>query len=143
MPNLVLTFSARRNHKHGESAMNYRAVCFAGSLLALSAGWMSTPLAGEMLGEGRFDFDICRFGKADYPRLAKGLVSSSFDRIATSIYGSGSSKDIDRQGSRCVGVYEVAAANIGSRRVHQMDADGDRWRMRYETGADLVGTWVR
>jgi hypothetical protein len=122
--------------------MNYKAV-FAGSLLALAAGWLSTPVSAEMLKEGRVDFNFCKFGKTDYPKLAKGLISGSFDRITASIYDNGGSKAIDQQGSRCVGVYEIVR---GEYRDYgdctQVDADGDKWLMRYETGADLVGTWV-
>lgn len=56
--------------------MNYKAV-FSGSLLALAAGWLSTPVSAEMLKEGRVDFNFCKFGKTDYPKLAKGLISGS------------------------------------------------------------------
>ncbi|MGQ0579505.1 MAG: hypothetical protein ACT4PQ_11430 [Betaproteobacteria bacterium] len=123
--------------------MNYKAVFFAGWLLAPAVGWISAPLSAEMIREGRFDFDICKFGKADYPWLAKGLVSGSFDRIAASIYDNGRPKDIDRGISRCVGAYEVVGGRYRDYGVcTQVDADGDQWRMRYETGADLIGTWV-
>ena len=123
--------------------MNYKTVFVAGWLLAPAVGWISTPLSAEMIREGRFDFNICKFGKADYPRLAKGLVSGSFDRIAASIYDNGGSEDIGQQDSRCVGAYEVVGGRYRDYGVcTQVDADGDKWLMRYETGADLIGTWV-
>lgn len=96
-----------------------------------------------MIREGRFDFNVCKFGKADYPRHAKGLVGDSFNRIAASMYDNGGSKDIDQQGSRCVGAYEIVGGKYRDYGVcTQVDADDDRWLMRYETGADLSGTWV-
>lgn len=123
--------------------MSYQAVFFAGSLLALASGWISTPINAEMLREGRFDFNICKFGKADYPRLAKGLVSDSFNRIAAAMYDNGGSKDFDQQGSRCVGTYEIVGGEYRDSGVcTRVDTDGDKWLMRYETRADLSGTWM-
>ena len=123
--------------------MNYKAVFLAGSLLAPAVGWISTPLSADMVRVGRFDFNICKFGKAEYPWHAKGLVNGSFDRIAASMYDNGGSKDIAQQGSRCVGAYEVVGGRYRDYGVcTQVDADGDKWLMRYETGADLIGTWV-
>jgi len=126
----------------GGGAMNYKAV-FSCPLLVLAVGWISMPVSAEMLKEGRFDFNICKFGKADYPRLAKGLVSGSFDRITASMYDNGASKAVDQQGSRCVGAYQIVDGEYRDYGVcTQVDADGDKWLMRYETGADLIGTWV-
>lgn len=126
-----------------DCVMNYKAVLFAALLLVPAMGWISTPLGAEILREGRFDFNFCKFGKADYPRQARGLVSGSFDRIAASLYDNGGSKDIDQQGSRCVGAYEVVGGQYRDYGVcTQVDADGDKWLMRYETRADLGGTWI-
>ena len=122
--------------------MNYTAF-FAGPLLALAMGSISAPLGAEMLKQGRFDFNLCKFGKTDYPTLAKRLISGSFDRIAASMYDNGDSKAMHPQDSRCVGSYEIVG---GVYRDHgvctQVDADGDKLLMRYETGADLIGTWT-
>jgi hypothetical protein len=123
--------------------MNHKAAFFAGSLLVSAVGWMPTPVSAEILREGRFDFNFCKFGKADYPRQAEGLVSGSFGRIIASMYDDGDLKDIDQQGSRCVGTYEIVGGSYRDYGVcTQVDADGDKWFMRYETGADLSGTWV-
>lgn len=123
--------------------MNYKAVFFAGALLVPAVGWKSAPLSAEMLREGRFNFNICQFGKADYPRHAKALVSDAFDRIAASMRDEGGSKGIDRQGSRCVGAYEIVGGAYRDYGVcTRVDADGDKWLMRYETAADLSGTWM-
>ncbi len=123
--------------------MNYKAVFLAGSLLALAAGWMSTLPGAEIRREGRFDFNSCNVGKAAYPRHARALVSGSFDRIAASMSDNGESKHIDQQGSGCVGSYEVVGGSYRDGGVcTRVDADGDEWFMRYETGADLSGTWT-
>ena len=75
--------------------------------------------------------------------LGTGIDLVENDRIAASIYGKGGSNDIDRGSPRCVGTYEITG---GRYRDHGtctlVDADGDKWLMRYETGADLAGTWV-
>jgi len=122
--------------------MNYRAVLCAGSMLIPVVGWISESPGAGRPGEGRFDFDICHFGKADYPRHARNLVSNSFDRIAAAVYDNGS-KDIEKQDSRCVGTYEIVS---GAYRDHgvctRKDADGDQLLMRYETRPDLSGSWV-
>ena len=118
-------------------------VAFAGLLLVSAAGWISPPVSAEMLKEGRFDFNICKFGKNDYPELAKRLISGSFDRITASMYDNGGSNSSDPQGLRCVGVYEIVGGEYRDYGVcTQVDADGDKWLMRYETGVDLSGTWV-
>lgn len=123
--------------------MNFKAVILAGQLLVPVVVWIPTPLNAEMLREGQFDFNICKFGKVDYPWQAKGLISDSFDRIAASVNENGRSKDIDRQGSRCVGTYEIVRGEYRDFGVcTQVDIDGDKWFMRYETRADLSGTWM-
>jgi hypothetical protein len=123
--------------------MNRRAGWFAELVLVLVVGWISTPARAGTLTQGWLDFNICMFGKVDYPVLAKRLVNASFDRIATFMYDDGSFKPIDRRGSGCVGAYEVVDGRYRDHGVcTQVDADGDTWRMHYETGADLRGTWT-
>jgi len=123
--------------------MNCKAVLVAGSLLTLAAGWISTPLGADMLREGRVDFSFCKFGKADYPRQARGLINGSFDRIAASLHGNGGLNSFDQHGSPCVGTYEIVDGSYRDYGVcTQVDADGDKWLMRYETGANLAGTWM-
>lgn len=112
-----------------------------GSLL-LAANCMPPPLGAQPIREGRFNFDICKYGNADYPQQAKALIEESFHRIAASIYN-GDREDADPQGSRCMATYEVVGGEYRDHGVcARLDADGDTWMMRYQTGADLGGTWV-
>ena len=118
-----------------------RCRMIAGSLL-LAVSWMSAPLFAQTIKEGRFKFDICKFGKADYPLQARSLIEGSFQRIGAFIYNGGR-EDIDRQGSRCAAIYEVTGGEYRDHGVcTRVDADGDTWLMHYQTGADLGGTWV-
>lgn len=125
--------------------MNYKAASLAAWMLGSSAGWASAATGAQMAGDGRFDFNLCTFGKVDYPRHARDLVSGSFDLMAQSLRDPGDdSRDIaPPYSSRCVGAYEIVA---GTYRDHgvctRRDADGDEWVMRYETATDLAGKWV-
>ena len=113
----------------------------AASLL-LAVSWMSPPLCAQTIKEGRFNFDICKYAKADYPLQARSLMEESFHRIAAFIYN-GRREDIDRQGSRCAATYEVAGGEYRDHGVcTRVDPDGDQWLMRYQTGTNLGGTWV-
>jgi hypothetical protein len=110
--------------------------------LLIGAGWVSALLHAQTIKEGRLEFDICKFGKADYPLQARSLIEESFQRIAAFIYD-GRRTDIDRQDSRCAATYEVVDGEYRDHGVcTELDADGDQWLMRYQTGADLGGTWV-
>lgn len=118
------------------------SVFIAGLLLAPAAGRVSASVSTEMLKEGRFDFNICLFGKTDYPRHARDLVGGAFDILTASMHDGGGTKDIGRPPSHCVGDYEIVG---GTYRDHgictRVDAEGDSWVMRFETGVDLAGTW--
>ncbi len=125
--------------------MNCGGALLAGLLSAQAAVYTPLCAGAGMPGEGRFDFNLCTFGKVDYPRHAKDLVSGSFDLMAQSLRGPGNdSKDVALpHGSSCVGTHEIVA---GTYRDHgvctRQDADGDEWTMRYETATDLAGKWV-
>jgi hypothetical protein len=112
----------------------------AGSLF-LVAIWVSTPLCAQTIKEGRFDFDICQYGKADYPHQARELIEKSFHGMAALIYNDGK-EDIDPPGSRCETSYEIVDGEYRDKGVcTQVDANGDQWMMQYRTAADLGGTW--
>jgi hypothetical protein len=118
-----------------------KCVCklIAGSVLA---SWMSLPLCAQTVKEGSFNFDICQYGKADYPRQARWLAEKSFRRIAASIRNDGQN-DNDQNGSRCETASEVVGGEYRDHGVcTRRDADGDEWTMHYQTGADLDGTWI-
>ena len=112
----------------------------AGSL-CLVAIWVSGSLCAQTIDEGRVNFDICQYGKADYPHQARELIEESFHRIAALIYNDGR-EGIDQPGPRCEGSYEIVG---GEYRDHgictRLDTDGHHWLMQYQTAADLGGIW--
>lgn len=122
--------------------MNYTT--FVRNTLAVAALLVGSqaPAAVEIPKEGRFDFNYCMGGKAAYSEVRAGLATGEFDLVA-STYTNGPGKAFDRQGSRCVGVYEIVDGKYRDYGVcTQVDADGDKWIMRTETGADMGGKWV-
>ena len=122
--------------------------CMPGSIaawvLGSIAGGISAVAAGKQVAsEGLFDFNICTFGKADYPRHARDLVSGSFGIMTAAMHDAGGRKDGGPAPSRCVSYYEIAAGTYRDRGICTVtDADGDKWVMRYETATDLAGRWV-
>jgi hypothetical protein len=114
-------------------------------VLGSIAGGISAVAAGKQVAsEGLFDFNICTFGKVDYPRHASDLMSGSVDRMARILHEPGGTKDSAGQNaSRCAGSHEIAAGTYRDSGICTVtDADGDEWVMRYETATDLAGRWV-
>lgn len=110
------------------------------TVLALAASQASAAV--DMPREGRFDFNYCMGGKAGYSEVRSGLATGEFDSVAGT-YANGGTKAFDRQGSRCFGVYEIVDGKYRDYGIcTQVDADGDKWIMRFETGADMSGKWV-
>ncbi len=123
--------------------MNYRAASLAAWMLVSSAGWASAATGAQMARDGRFDFNLCTFGKVDYPRHARDLMSGSVERMAKFLREPGGTRDSASQPSRCAGSHEIAAGTYRDRGICTVtDADGDEWVMRYETATDLAGRWV-
>lgn len=114
-------------------------VTFAASLLCIADVGFA---AVDMPKEGRFDFNYCMGGKVGYSELRAGLAMGEFEGVA-STYANGAGKAFDRQGSRCIGVYEIVDGKYRDYGVcTQVDADGDKWLMRFDTGGDMSGKWV-
>jgi hypothetical protein len=116
----------------------FRTLVVAAPLFAVAL----PAAAADLPKEGRFDFNYCMAGKTDYTELKSGLATGMFEGWAAT-YANGGTRAFDRQGSRCVGVYEIIDGKYRDYGVcTQVDADGDKWLMRFETGGDMGGKWV-
>lgn len=134
----------REQIMHGaRGRMNCGRALLAGLLSVQAAVYTPLCAGAGMPREGRFDFNLCTFGKVDYPRHARDLMSGSVDRMAQFLREPAGKKDSASQhASRCAGSHEIAAGTYRDRGICAVtDADGDEWVMRYETATDLAGKW--
>lgn len=120
------------------SARVAMALLFASPATAADA-WTATGPSRD----GAASFLVCAFGKADYPMHAAELARRAFEKMSDSIQ-TGGHPGIPA-GSRigCEGRHRVVEGgyrDVGT--CTRIDQDGDMWRVQYETGKDLSGSWT-
>lgn len=111
-------------------------------LVSLAAPLAAAHAAVDIPKEGRFDFNYCMAGKFDYTELRPGVGMGAWD-LGAGTYANGGTKAFDRMGSYCVGAYEIVDGKYQDWHVCTMvDADGDKWLLRGQTGPDGTGKWI-
>lgn len=114
------------------------------ALVAAGVLGTATPaMAGKvnMAKEGKFDFNFCMAGESTYHALKDSLGMAEF-HLDAAMHSNIPNGPFDLQGSHCVGHGWTIDGKWGDAGYcKQVDADGDLWMFRSETGADFTGKW--
>lgn len=109
---------------------------------ALMSAMATSQAAVTMPKEGSFDFNFCFVSDATHVAISdKSYVGSFQNRAAMHSNRAGGAFDL--QGARCFGYYgNLDGAYSDQGYCEIVDADGDKWVMRFASGADSAGTWT-
>lgn len=92
--------------------------------------------------EGSFDFNFCFVSDATHVTLTDKVFAGSFvNRAAMHSLRAGGAFDL--QGARCFGYYGNLEGDYSDQGYCEvLDADGDKWVMKFVSGPDGGGTWT-
>lgn len=92
--------------------------------------------------EGNFDFNFCFVSDATHIALSEKAFAGSFVNRAA-MHSNRPGGAFDLQGARCFGYYgNLEGDYVDHGYCEILDADGDRWVMKFQGGADGGGTWT-
>ncbi|MEO8303757.1 MAG: hypothetical protein ABI724_06530 [Betaproteobacteria bacterium] len=100
-------------------------------------------LAGvEMPRSGKFDFNFCFAADSNYTAFTDKAGLGSFTNVAA-IHSRQPGGPFDLQGAHCFGYFSNVEGQYSESGYCEMqDTDGDKWIMKFDTGADAVsGSW--
>ncbi|MFO1320344.1 MAG: hypothetical protein U1F52_12055 [Burkholderiales bacterium] len=107
-------------------------VCAAGHATA-AAAWPK---------EGSFDFNFCFVSDATHAALTDKVFAGGFVNRAA-LHSQRAGGPFDLQGARCFGYYGNVEGEYSDQGYCEIvDADGDRWTMKFVSGPDGGGTWT-
>lgn len=114
-------------------------------LVAALSGVLVAGTAGAAVNlpkEGSFDFNFCFVSDAVHVAFGDKVYVGSFQNRA-SMHSNRPGGAFDLQGARCFGTYGNVDGDYTDQGYCEIvDADGDKWLMKFTSGADSSGIWT-
>lgn len=115
-----------------------RLVAVASSFLAVAGA----QAAVSMPKEGSFEFNFCFVTDVTHVAVGEKVFVGGFQNRAA-MHSVKPGGPFDLQGARCFGSYSNAEGEYSDHGYCEvLDADGDRWIMKFVSTPDSSGTWT-